>query len=128
MPTETEMDEWVLRLGVTVCSLGPGVPNRDTCVLRCNRPWFVSYGHRRLAHRGHYLVVSNENRSKIFIVADLFAAGASPQVPHSHHSCPLSLAMLTTKFAYLWEMYTWTPLMESSFTETEMDEWVLELG
>ena len=60
-----------------------------------------------------------------------FAAGAQaalpPQVPHSH-TCPLSLAMLTTKFAYLWEMYTWTPLMESSFTETEMDEWVLELG
>ena len=68
--------------------------------------------------------------SKFFVTAKIFfAAGAqAPQVPHSHHSCPLSLAILTTKFAYLWEMYTWTPLMESSFTETEMDEWVLELG
>ena len=63
--------------------------------------------------------------SKFFVTAKIFSAAT--QVPHSHHSCPLSLAMLTTKFAYLWETYTWTPLMESSFTETEMDEWVLRL-
>ena len=80
--------------------------------------------------------LSNENRLPVHAPRiEIFRDGqnflrrsAQPQVPHSHHSCPLSPAMLTSKFAYLWEMYTLTPLMESSFTETEMDEWVLELG
>ena len=52
MPTETEMDEWVLRLSkVTICSLGPGVKTAIYLSIEVKSPVVRELDRR---NRGHF--------------------------------------------------------------------------
>ena len=51
MPTETEMDEWVLRLKVTVCSSGPGVKTAIYSSIEVKSPVVRELDRR---NRGHF--------------------------------------------------------------------------
>ena len=81
MPTETEMDEWVLRLKVTVCSLGPGVKTAIYLSIEVKSPVVRELDRRNRGHFGWcrtkidypYMPLV----SKFFVTAKIFSAATS---------------------------------------------------
>ena len=70
MPTETEMDEWVLRLKVTVCSLGPGSQPLIYLSIEVKSPVVRELDRR---NRGHFGGVERKSKiENIFVTAKIF--------------------------------------------------------
>ena len=72
MPTETEMDEWVLRLKVTVCSLGPGVKTAIYLSIEVKSPVVRELDRR---NRGHFGGVERKSITRTCPRIEIFRDG-----------------------------------------------------